>query len=69
MIETSFASFSFDPNGELYATPEPLEERYFIDEQRKLKLNEIHYFDHPRFGVILSVKPLEDRQPTAAVQQ
>lgn len=46
-----------------YAT-EPLTEpafmRFFLQEQRKLKLNEVHYFDHPRFGVILSVKPLEE---------
>ena len=31
---------------------------YFIDEKRRLKLNEIHYFDHPNFGVILSVRPI-----------
>ncbi len=31
---------------------------YFIDEKRRLKLNEIHYFDHPKFGVILSVRPI-----------
>ena len=59
VVETSFGKFSYGPNGELYSAPVPIEERYYIDEQRKLKLNEIHYFDHPRFGVILSVKPLE----------
>ncbi len=31
---------------------------YRINEKRKLKLNEIHYFDHPKFGVIATVRPL-----------
>jgi len=43
--------------------PEPVIARYFMDEQRKLKLNEIHYFDHSRFGVILSVRPIEEPVP------
>ena len=48
----------------LTAVPaEPVIAHYFMDEQRKLKLNEIHYFDHPNFGVILTVKPLEEPGP------
>lgn len=31
---------------------------YRINEKRKVKLNEIHYFDHPKFGVIATVRPL-----------
>jgi hypothetical protein len=31
---------------------------YRINEKRRVKLNEIHYFDHPRFGVIATVRPL-----------
>jgi len=53
------------PTIETVARP-PLAARYFIDEQRKLRLNEIHYFDHPRFGVILSVKPIEEPKPNAS---
>ncbi len=30
---------------------------FFISEKRRLKFKEIHYFDHPSFGVILSVWP------------
>ena len=54
--------------GEYIAPPviEPVFPRYFIDEQRKLKLNEIHYFDPPRFGVILSVKPIENPAPESS---
>lgn len=33
--------------------------RFLIDEKRRVKLNETHYFDHPRFGAIVQVS----RQP------
>ena len=31
---------------------------YRINEKRRVKLNEIHYFDHPRFGVIATIRSL-----------
>ena len=31
---------------------------YFIDEDRRLFNEEIHYFDHPRFGVLLSISKI-----------
>lgn len=37
-----------------YQPPAPL---FFINEKRRLKFKEIHYFDHPKFGVILGVWP------------
>lgn len=43
-------------------------ERFFLEEKRKLKLNEIHYFDHTRFGAILSVMPIEAPLQTDADQ-
>lgn len=65
-FDTRISSITY--GGEYIAPPviEPVFPRYFIDEQRKLKLNEIHYFDHPRFGVILSVKPIEDPAPESS---
>jgi hypothetical protein len=39
---------------------------YRISEQRRIKSQETHYFDHPRFGVLVRVMPLEkdkDRKP------
>ncbi len=51
--------------GDVLSTPDPSLPQYFIDEQRKLKLNEIHYFDQARFGVVLTVRPQEE---TAASQ-
>jgi hypothetical protein len=36
-----------------------------VRESRKLKLNELHYFDHPLFGVLLQVSRLQ-AEPAAA---
>ena len=38
--------------------PDQLPERYFLSEKRRLKFNETHYFDHPKFAVILGIWPL-----------
>lgn len=51
--------------GDVLSIPDPSLPQHFIDEQRKLKLNEIHYFDQARFGVVLTVRPQEE---TAASQ-
>ncbi len=37
------------------AAPQPY---YFITEKRRLKFEQIHYFDHPMFGAILGVWPV-----------
>lgn len=31
---------------------------YRLNEKRRIKLNETHYLDHPKFGVIAKVRPL-----------
>ena len=31
---------------------------YHLKEKRRIQLNEIHYFDHPKFGVIAKLKPI-----------
>lgn len=37
---------------------------YQINEQRRIKSQETNYFDHPRFGVLVRVMPLEsDKKP------
>jgi hypothetical protein len=36
----------------------PKEINIFIDEQRRIFNEEIHYFDHPMFGLILSIKEI-----------
>lgn len=32
---------------------------YHLKEKRRLRLNEVHYLDHPTFGIIVTIKPLE----------
>ena len=41
------------------AGADPRTEVYRLSEQRKLKSQETHYFDHPRFGVLARVMPVE----------
>ena len=31
---------------------------YHLKEKRRIKLNETHYYDHPKFGVIVKLKPV-----------
>lgn len=31
---------------------------YRLNESRRIKFNEVHYFDHPKFGVVAKVSPL-----------
>jgi hypothetical protein len=38
---------------------------YRLSEQRKLKSQETHYFDHPKFGVLVRVMPLEKENEKA----
>jgi len=43
-----------------YAPSESLEEDgviYHIKEKRRVLLNEVHYLDHPKFGMIIKVSP------------
>ena len=35
---------------------------YFINEKRRLKFKEIHYFDHPRFGALITVWPVDSAE-------
>ena len=35
---------------------------YRVNEKRRLKLNEKHYFDHPKFGILLQVSRLEEQE-------
>ncbi len=39
------------------ALPDNLPEHYFLSEKRRLKFREVHYFDHPKFGALLSIWP------------
>lgn len=41
------------------AGSEPAANLYQMNEQRKIKTQETHYFDHPRLGVLVRVMPVE----------
>jgi hypothetical protein len=30
---------------------------YLLDEQRRISLDEFHYFDHPKLGLLVAVYP------------
>ena len=40
-----------------------------LKEKRRLKLNEKHYFDHPKFGILLQVSRLEEKTEEAETLQ
>ena len=65
-LNTGFQEFSSLPEAE----PDPAVEsgsefrkpeipHYFLSEKRRLKFEEVHYFDHPKFGAIIGVWPKE----------
>ena len=41
---------------------------YRMFEKRRLKLNEKHFFDHPKFGVLLQVSRLETEQENLSIE-
>ena len=43
------SDLEYSPNGSVI---------YRLNEKRRFKLNEIHYLDHPKFGLIVRVSPL-----------
>jgi hypothetical protein len=51
--------FSFFGFGNAGNTPE----RYRMTQQRRLKRNELHYFDQPKFGVLVMVTAVEQDDP------
>jgi len=51
--------FSFFGFGNNSNTPE----HYRLTQQRRLKRGEIHYFDHPKFGVLAMVTAVEQEEP------
>jgi hypothetical protein len=41
----------------VFAPPEETGERYVVRQTRRMRSNERHYFDHPKFGVIAIITP------------
>ena len=38
---------------------------YHLSERRKMRSTELHFFDHPRFGVLALISPVDDALPEA----
>jgi Peptidoglycan-binding protein, CsiV len=61
-VDLQFASLPTTvrvPDGAVLSRPQV----YRISEKRRIKLNEVHYFDHPYFGALIRVSRTEDTQP------
>lgn len=50
-------NMAFQPSGGLLAGSSAANLVYRIMEQRRIKSQDIHYFDHPKFGVLVRVAP------------
>lgn len=48
------ADIEYSPNDEYENAP-----IYRLNEKRRFKLNETHYLDHPKFGILARVSPIE----------
>jgi hypothetical protein len=46
------------PNLEMPADGDNVQPTYFLAQTRRLKLKEVHYFDHPRFGLLATIWPV-----------
>ncbi|HEY9032743.1 MAG TPA: CsiV family protein, partial [Pseudomonadales bacterium] len=55
-------SFAFDWL-ELPASQPPLANVAVMRQQRRLRSREIHYIDHPLFGLVVEIRPFELPQP------
>lgn len=40
-------------------TPEQLAGRFLLEESRKVKINKLHYFDHPTMGLLIQITPYQ----------
>ena len=52
-VRSLIKEFEFDKEKPDIRTIE--KELYVIDEQRRISLNEFHYFDHPKIGILIVV--------------
>ena len=47
--------------GGLFSAPSDMDQLYRLTQQRRVKSQEINYFDHPLFGALVRVAPTEQR--------
>jgi hypothetical protein len=51
---------AYREGGGMLTGTESTDPTYRISEQRRLKSREVHYFDHPKFGALVRIAPLEN---------
>lgn len=49
----------FSPTNLEFGAPEPVNIIYRLNEKRRVLLNDLHYLDHPKFGAVVKVSPIE----------
>ncbi len=54
------------PGEQVAGLQSPEARTWVIDEKRRVKLNELHYFDNPRLGAIIGVWPVDEAELEAA---
>ena len=64
MLQSLPGSYVSEVSGSEINSPDSIVEfqqsHFFISEKRRLKFEEVHYFDHPRFGAIMGVWPVAE---------
>ncbi len=50
-------NLAFQPQGPALGSLEPAPAPYRLTEQRRIRSQELHYFDHPKFGALVRVVP------------
>jgi len=53
--KNDYAKLNIDDSQTIYDKKSDVEVKIYIDEKRRVFNNDVHYFDHPRFGVILHI--------------
>jgi hypothetical protein len=53
--KNDYAKLNIDDSQAIYDKKSDVEVKIYIDEKRRVFNNDVHYFDHPRFGVILHI--------------
>lgn len=66
--DTPFWRYRLDRNIEwlaVGASPGPATQAYRLRDSRQVGTGELHYFDHPKFGVIVAIHPVPEEEVEA----
>ena len=70
-VEPTPIAESASTTGDSATNEKPRAQVFRLEEKRRIKLEELHYFDHPAFGVLLKVEkrpePVVEPQPAPEI--